>query len=58
MLIQTAAPSRDVVFRRTLSPRTAYALAAAIVGVALFASGVPSPLYGIYRQLWASRRSS
>jgi MFS family permease len=38
--------------RRTLGPRAAYALAALIVGLALFASGVPSPLYGIYRELW------
>jgi len=38
--------------RRTLSPTLAYALAAGIVGLALFASGVPSPLYGIYRELW------
>jgi MFS family permease len=38
--------------RRTLAPRTAYALAGAIIGLALFASGTPSPLYGIYRELW------
>jgi predicted MFS family arabinose efflux permease len=38
--------------QRTLSPRTAYALAAAIIGLALFASGVPSPLYETYRELW------
>jgi MFS family permease len=44
MLIQTSP--------RTLSPRIAYALAAAIVGLALFASGIPSPLYGVYRELW------
>jgi MFS family permease len=37
---------------RTLSPRLAYALAGAIIGLALFASGTPSPLYGIYRELW------
>ena len=37
---------------RTLPPRAAYALAALIVGLALFASGIPSPLYGIYRELW------
>ena len=36
----------------TLSPRLAYALAGAIIGLALFASGTPSPLYGIYRELW------
>jgi MFS family permease len=52
MLIHTTDSSRDTVSRRTLSPRIAYALAAALVGLALFASGVPSPLYGIYRQLW------
>jgi predicted MFS family arabinose efflux permease len=52
MLIQTTDPSREVASRRTLSPRTAYALAGGLVGLSLFASGVPSPLYGIYRQLW------
>ena len=36
---------------RTLSP-LAYALAGAIIGLALFASGTPSPIYGIYRELW------
>jgi MFS family permease len=30
----------------------AYALSGGIIGLALFASGTPSPLYGIYRQLW------
>jgi MFS family permease len=38
--------------RRTLSPRLAYALVAAVIGLALFASGTPSPLYGTYRELW------
>jgi MFS family permease len=38
--------------RRTLSPRASCALAAGLVGLALFASGVPSPLYGIYQELW------
>ena len=38
--------------RRSLSPRGAYALVAAIIGLALFASGTPSPLYGTYRELW------
>jgi MFS family permease len=37
---------------RTLSQATAYALVAGIIGLALFASGTPSPLYGIYRELW------
>jgi MFS family permease len=38
--------------RRTLSPPLAYALAASVIGLALFASVTPSPLYGIYSQLW------
>jgi MFS family permease len=38
--------------RHTLSPRLAYALSGGIIGLALFASGTPSPLYGIYRELW------
>src|SRR3954447_16345673 len=38
--------------RRTLSPRLAYALVAAVIGLALFASGTPSPLYATYRELW------
>lgn len=38
--------------RRTLSPRLAYALVAAVIGLALFASSTPSPLYGTYRELW------
>src|SRR3954471_19075607 len=38
--------------RRTLSPRLAYALVAAAIGLALFASSTPSPLYGSYRELW------
>jgi MFS family permease len=35
-----------------LSPRLAYAHVAAVIGLALFASGTPSPLYGTYRALW------
>ena len=38
--------------RRTLSPRLAYALSGGIIGLALVASGTPSPLYGVYRELW------
>jgi MFS family permease len=38
--------------RRPLTPQAAYVLAALLVGLALFASCVPSPLYGIYRDLW------
>ncbi len=37
---------------RTLKPATAYALVAAVIGLALFASGTPSPLYSTYRELW------
>jgi MFS family permease len=40
------------VARRTLSPPFAYALAASVIGLALFASGTPSPLYGTYQELW------
>src|SRR3954463_2841157 len=42
-----AAPQRPV-----LSPRVAFALVGAVIGLALFASGTPSPLYGTYRELW------
>ena len=38
--------------QRTLSPKLAYALVAAVISLALFASGTPSPLYGTYRELW------
>ena len=44
-------PVADVA-RRTLSPRLAYALVAGVIGLCLFASGTPSPLYGTYRELW------
>ena len=37
---------------RTLSPAAAYALVASVIGLALFASGTPSPLYSSYRALW------
>ena len=37
---------------RTISGRTAYVVMAAVIGLALFASGTPSPLYGLYRELW------
>jgi hypothetical protein len=39
--------------RPTLSSRVAYAHVAAVIGLALFASGTPSPLYGTYRDLWS-----
>ncbi|HEX5224484.1 MAG TPA: MFS transporter [Solirubrobacteraceae bacterium] len=38
--------------RRTLSDPLAYALSAAIIGFALFASATPSPLYETYSRLW------
>ncbi len=38
--------------RRTLSQPLAYALSAAIIGFALFASATPSPLYATYSRLW------
>lgn len=38
--------------RRPLSRHAAYLLAAATIGLALFASGTPSPLYGTYSQMW------
>jgi len=38
--------------RRTLPTSVAYVLVAAVIGLALFASGTPSPLYGTYSELW------
>src|SRR3954454_21189328 len=38
--------------RSTITPAAASALVAAIIGLALFASGTPSPLYATYRELW------
>src|SRR5258708_29141465 len=38
--------------RRTLSPRICYAVAALVVGLGLFASVTPSPLYRSYSVLW------
>jgi MFS family permease len=37
---------------RTLSQPLSYALSAAIIGAALFASATPSPLYQTYAKLW------
>jgi MFS family permease len=48
----TATARATAVPRRTLSPRLAYALVGAVIGLALFASGAPSPLYGTYSELW------
>jgi MFS family permease len=47
-----ALPGTAIRQRRTLSPRLAYALSGGIIGLALLASGTPSPLYGVYRELW------
>jgi MFS family permease len=38
--------------RRTLPNRVAYALAASVIGLGLFASITPSPLYHAYSELW------
>jgi MFS family permease len=38
--------------RRTLSPRLGYGLSAAVIGLGLFASVTPSPLYETYSELW------
>src|SRR5712691_9627349 len=38
--------------RTTISNRAAYALAAAVIGLGLFASLTPSSLYQTYSQLW------
>lgn len=43
---------RPAVGGRTLSQPLAYALSAAIIGAALFASATPSPLYQTYARLW------
>jgi MFS family permease len=50
--MSSASPDIGASPRRTLSPRLAYALVGGIIGLALFASSTPSPLYGIYRELW------
>jgi MFS family permease len=46
------ATSRSIAVRPVLSERVAYGLVGGVIGLALFASSTPSPLYGIYRQLW------
>jgi MFS family permease len=38
--------------RRTLSPRIGYVVAALVVGLGLFASATPTPLYRSYSVLW------
>jgi MFS family permease len=44
--------ARFLASRHPLSRHAAYLLAAATIGLALFSSGTPSPLYGTYSQLW------
>jgi MFS family permease len=48
MPLRTRALSRP----RTLTTRAAYLLAAAVIGLGLFASATPSPLYDSYSALW------
>jgi MFS family permease len=43
---------RGARLRGTLPSRPAYVLMASIIGLALFTSGTPSPLYETYRALW------
>ena len=43
---------RHVGFRGSISSPAAYILMASVIGLALFASGTPSPLYETYRALW------
>jgi predicted MFS family arabinose efflux permease len=43
---------RGTRLRGKLPPRAAYLLMASIIGLALFTSGIPSPLYETYRALW------
>jgi MFS family permease len=50
--VSTSLVSAPSLRHRQLSAPMAYGLVAAIIGLALFASGTPSPLYGIYRELW------
>jgi MFS family permease len=50
MLSTTAEPR--TARRRTLSPGLAYGHVAAVIGLALFASSTPAPLWGTYSELW------
>jgi MFS family permease len=49
---RTAMPPAPARERRTLSPTAAYWLVAAVIGLALFASSTPSPIYALYREEW------
>lgn len=50
--IAAISSARPAVTGRALSNARAYALSAAIIGAALFASSTPSPLYQTYAALW------
>jgi len=52
MSATTIAPPPSHRTRRTLGPWPAYALVTSVIGLALFASATPSPLYATYRELW------
>jgi MFS family permease len=52
MILETWSEAEGAPTRRALPPQAAYVLVAAVIGLALFASATPSPLYGIYRDLW------
>jgi MFS family permease len=52
MILETWSEAEGAPTRRALPPQAAYILVAAVIGLALFASATPSPLYGIYRDLW------
>jgi len=52
MSVTTIAPPPPRPSRRTLGPWPAYALVTSVIGLALFASATPSPLYATYRELW------
>src|ERR1700760_2690401 len=49
-MLSTTAEPRPA--RRPLSPRLAYGHVAAVIGLALFASSTPAPLWGTYSALW------
>jgi MFS family permease len=52
MTLEISKGGHASVIRTRLSRRLAYALAASVIGLALFASVTPSPLYGTYADLW------
>jgi MFS family permease len=50
--VTTPATALRATRRRELPPRLAYLHAGAVIGIALFASATPSPLYEVYRAEW------